>query len=72
MYNLTLKSQGQNLTSGQVRARSLGDPSRLNYILFDAPCGDERNDSNPTPLSHLVLKLLAKKLLVTSNDLHDL
>ena len=60
MYNLTLKSQGQNLTSGQVRARSLGDRSRSNYTSFDAPCGDKRNDSNPTSLSHLVLKLLAK------------
>ena len=28
MYNVTLKGQGQNLTSGQVRAKSLGDPSR--------------------------------------------
>ena len=35
MYNLTLKGQGQNLTSGQVRARSLGDPSRSNYTSFD-------------------------------------
>ena len=32
MYNLTLKGQGQNLTSGQVRARSLGDPSRSKQI----------------------------------------
>ena len=61
MYNLTLKGQGQNLTSGQVRARSLSDPSRSNYTSFDAPCGDKRNDSNPTSLSYLVLKLLAKK-----------
>ena len=72
MFNLTLKGQGPNLTPGQVRARSLGDPSRSNYISFNAPCGDKRNDSNPTSLSHLVLKLLAKKLLVTSSDLHDL
>ena len=59
MYNLTLKDQGQNLT-GQVRARSLGDPSRSNYTSFDVLCGDKRNDSNPTSLSHLVRKLLAK------------
>ena len=72
MYNLTLKGQGQNLTSGQVRARSLGEPSRSNYTSFDAPSRDKRNDSNPTSLSHLVLKLVAKKLLVTSSDLHDL
>ena len=29
MYNFTLKGKGQNLTSGQVRARSLGDPSQI-------------------------------------------
>ena len=60
MYNLTLKGQGQNLTSFQVRSRSLGDPSRPNYTSFDAPCREKLNDSNPTSLSHLVLKLLAK------------
>ena len=60
IYNLTLKRQGQNLTSGQVRARSLGDLSRSKYTSFDAPCGYKRNDANPTSLSHLVLKLLAK------------
>ena len=59
MYNLTLKGQGQNVT-GQVRARSLGDPSRSIYTSFDAPCGDKRYDTNPTSLSHLDLKLLAK------------
>ena len=62
MYNLTLKGQGQNLTSGQVRARSLGDPSKSNYTSFDAPCRDKHNDSNHTSLSHLVLKLLAKSV----------
>ena len=60
MYNLTLKGQGHNLTSGQVRARSLGDPNRSSYTSFDAPCGYKRNESNPTSLSYLVLKLLAK------------
>ena len=60
MYTLTVKGQGRNLTSGQVRARSLGDPSRSNYTSFDAPCRDKHNDSNHTSLSHLVLKLLAK------------
>ena len=60
MYNMTLKGQGQNLTSGQVMARSLGDPSRSNYTSFDAPCRDKRNDTNPTSLSHSDLKLLAK------------
>ena len=72
MYNLTLKGQGHNLTSDQVRARSLGDPSRSNYTSFDAPCGVKRDETNPTSLSHWDLKLLAKKLLVTSSDLHDL
>ena len=72
MYNLTLKGQGQSLTSGQVRVRSLGDPSRSNYISFDASCGDKRNATNPTSLFHLDLKLLTKKLLVTSSDLDDL
>ena len=61
MCNLTFEGQGQNLTSGQIRARSLGDPSRSNYTSFDAPYGDKRNDSNPTSLSHLVLMLLVKK-----------
>ena len=61
MYNLTLKGHGQNLTSGQLRARLLGEPSRSNYTSFDAPCGDKRNDTNPTSLSHLDLKLLTKK-----------
>ena len=60
MYSLTLKGQGPNLTSGQVRARSPGDPSMSNYTSFDAPCWDKRNDSNPTSLAHLVLKLLTK------------
>ena len=72
MYNLTLKGQGQNLPSGQVRARSLGDQSRSHYTPFDAPCGEKRNDTNHTSLSHLDLKLLAKKLLVTSGGLDDL
>ena len=72
MYNLTLKGQGQNLTSGQVRARSLGDPRRSNYTSFDAPCGDKRNDSNHTSLSLNDQKLLANDgwwPRVTSNDL---
>ena len=60
MHNLTLKGQGQNLTSGQVMARSLADPSRSNYTSFDATCGDKRNDTNPTSLSHWDLKILAK------------
>ena len=45
---------------------------QIMYISFDAPCEDKRNDTNPTSLSHLDLKLLAKKLLVTSSGLDDL
>ena len=71
MYNLTLQGQGQNLTSGQLGARLLGDPGRSNYTSFDARCGDQRNDTNPTSQLHLDLKLLAKKLLVTSSDLDE-
>ena len=71
MYSLTLKGQGQNLTSGQVRARSLGDPSRSNYTSFDAPCGAKRNDSNPR-IYLIWFSSYWQKLLVTSSDLHDL
>ena len=60
MYNLTLKGQGQNLTSGQVKL-SLGYPNRSKYTSFDAHYRDKRNDTNPTSLSYLDLKLLAKK-----------
>ena len=62
MYNLTLKSQGQLLVnfSGQGKLRSLRDPSRSKFTSSDAPCRDERNDTNPTSLSYLDLKLLAK------------
>ena len=45
MYNLTLKGQSQNLASGQVRARSLGDSSRSNYTSFD---------STPIPRLYLI------------------
>ena len=61
MKNLTLKGQGQNLVLGQVRARSLRNLSRSNYTSFDAPCENKRNDTNPTSLTHLDLRLLAKK-----------
>ena len=60
MYNLILKGQGQNLNSGQGKLSSLGDPSRSKYTSFDAPCREERNDTNPTSLSYLDLKLLSK------------
>ena len=62
MYNVTLKGQGQSLTTNQGKLRSRGDPSRSYYISFDAPCRDKRNDTNPTSLSNLDLKLLAKNI----------
>ena len=55
----SFSDHGTSLTSGQVRARSLGDPSRSHYASFDTPCGDKRNDTNSKSLSHLDLKLLA-------------
>ena len=72
MYSLTLKGQGKNLISGQGKLRSFGDPSRSKYTSFDAPCQNERHDTNHTSLAYLGPKLLAKKLLVTSSDLDDL
>ena len=71
MYNLILKGQGQNLTSGQGQLRSLDDPRRSKYTSFDAFCREERNDTIPTSLSYLDLKLL-EKLLANSSDLDDL
>ena len=68
MHNLTLKGQGQNLTPGQVRARSLGDPNTSNYTPFDALA--ETNAM--TSLSHLDLKIMTKKLFVALSDLDDL
>ena len=72
MYNLTLKSQGQNLTSGHVRARSLGDPSRSNYTSFDASCGDKTQWQQFHVSISFGSQAIGKKLLVTSSDLHDL
>ena len=48
MYNLTLKGQGT--------LSSLGDPRRSKYTSFDAPCRDERNETNNTSQSYLDLK----------------
>ena len=60
MYNMTLQGQGQSLTSGQGRSRSLGDPSRSCYSSLDAPSRDKRIDTNLTSQSRLDLNLLAK------------
>ena len=72
MYNLTLKGQGQNLTSGQVRARPLGDPSTSNYTSFDAPCEKKTQWQQSHVSISFGSQVIGKKLLVTSSDLHDL
>ena len=52
MYNFILKGQGQNLTSGQVRARSLGDPSRS--IIHHSMRLAETNAMTPIPRLYLI------------------
>ena len=56
---MTLKGQGQSLTSGQVRPRSRDDRNGSYCISLDSPGQDERTDTNPTPLSLFDQKLLA-------------
>ena len=78
MYDMTLKDQGQSLASGQCRSRSRGFPKSYYKVIsqshviddskIDAP-RKKRIYINPTSLSHLDRKLLAKKLLVTLRDL---
>ena len=72
IYKMTLKSQGQSLTSGQVRARSRDDRNGSYCISVDLPGRDECTDTNPTSLSLFDQKLLANDgwwPRVTSNDL---
>ena len=72
IYKMTLKSQGQSLTSGQVRPRSRDDRNESYCISLDSPGQDERTDTNPTSLSLFDQKLLANDgwwPRVTSNDL---
>ena len=69
---MTLKGQGQSLTSGQVRPRSRDDRHGSYCISLDLPGQDERTDTNPTSLSLFDQKLLANDgwwPRVTSNDL---
>ena len=68
---MTLKGQGQRLTSGQVRPRSRDDRNGPYCISLDSPDQDERTDTNPTSLSLFDQKLLANDgwwPRVTSND----
>ena len=72
IYKMTLKGQGQSLTSCQVRPRSRDDRNGSYCISVDSPGQDERTDTNPTSLSLFDQKLLANDgwwPRVTSNDL---
>ena len=72
IYKMTLKGQGQSLTSGQVRPRSRDDRNRSYCISLDSACQVERTDTNPTSVSLFNQKLLANDgwwPRVTSNDL---
>ena len=72
IYTMTLKGQGQSLTSGQVRPRSRDDRNGSYYISVDSSGQYERTDTNPTSLSLFDQKLLANYgwwRRVTSNDL---
>ena len=59
IYKMTLKGQGQILTSGQVRPRSRDDRNGSYCISVDSPGRDECADTNPTSLSLFDQKLLA-------------
>ena len=72
IYTMTLKGQGQSLTSGQVRPRSRDDRNGSYCISVDSSGQYERTDTNPTSLSLFDQKLLANYgwwPRVTSNDL---
>ena len=72
IYKMTLKGQGQSLTSGQVRPRSRDDWNGSYCISLDLPGQDERTDTNITSLSLFDQKLLTNDgwwPWVTSNDL---
>ena len=66
MYNLTLKGQGQNLTSGQVSARSLGDPSRSQIIHHSMRLAETKA---MTPISRLYLIWFSSYWEKTVSDL---
>ena len=72
IYKMTLKGQGQSLTTGQVRPRSRDDRNGSYCILLDSPGQDKRTDTNLTSLSLFDQKLLTNDgwwPRVTSNDL---
>ena len=72
IHKMTLKGQGQSLTSGQVWPRSRDDRNGSYCISLDSRGQDERTDTNPTSLSLFYQKLLANDgwwPRVTSNDL---
>ena len=69
---MTLKGQGQSLTSGQGRPRSRDDRNGSYCISVDSSGQYERTDTNPTSLSLFDQKLLANYgwwTRVTSNNL---
>ena len=69
---MTLKGQGQSLTSGQVRPRSRNDRNGSYCTPLDSPGQDERTDTNLTSLSLFDQKLLTNDVWwprVISNDL---
>ena len=72
IYTMTLKGQGQSLTSRQVRPRSCDDRNGSYCISVDLSGQYERTDTNPTSLSLFDQKLFANYgwwPRVTSNDL---
>ena len=72
IYKMTLKGQGQSLTSGQVRPRSRDDRNGSYCISLDSPGQDERTDTKLTSLSLFDQTLLTNDgwwPRVTSNDL---
>ena len=68
MYLLTLKGQGQNLTSGQGQGQGQGHQNRSCCISSEASRREKHNETNPASVSLFNQKLLAKtqKLLMTS------
>ena len=72
IYTMTLKGQGQSLTSGQVRPRSHRDQNGSYCISVDSSGQYKRTETNPTSLSLFDQKLLANygwRPRMTSNDL---
>ena len=65
MYSMTLKGQGQNLTSGQGHV-----VTQVRHIAFVSMRLDERNTMRPRSRLYLSwIRVIRKKLLVTLGDL---